>query len=133
MTAVTDALTRQWPRIDTIAGAIADDVVFDAHIALPAVRESCGVARAVSDEASLAMERTLAASEGIFVEPASATTLAALTTLVSEGVIDRDHRVLCLLTGHGLKDPGSARRLVPPVDMIPLNREAIRSLAVRRA
>jgi len=44
-----EALAWRWPKIETIAGAIADDVVFDAHIALPAVRESLGKAVAVPD------------------------------------------------------------------------------------
>jgi threonine synthase len=124
-----EALARRWPRIDTIAGAIADDVVFDAHVALPAVRESGGTAVAVPDEATLAMEAALAADEGIFVEPAAATTLAAVKTLVGEGRIRREDRVVCLLTGTGLKDLGAARGLVGRVDSIPLDRAAIAARA----
>jgi threonine synthase len=120
-----DALARCWPRIDTIAGAIADDVVFDAHVALPAVRESGGTAVAVSDEATLAMEAALASKEGILVEPAAATTLAAVQALVTEGRIRREDRVLCLLTGNGLKDLGAARRLVGRTELIPLDRGAL--------
>jgi threonine synthase len=44
-----DALARRWPKIETVAGAIADNVVFDAHLALPAVRESGGAALATSN------------------------------------------------------------------------------------
>jgi threonine synthase len=105
-----DALTRRWPKIDTIAGAIADDVVFDAHVALPAVRESNGVAIGVPDEATLAMQAALAADEGLFVEPAAATTIAALKTLVADGRIRPNHRVVCLLTGSGLKDLGAVKK-----------------------
>ncbi len=120
-----EALTCRWPTIDTVAGAIADDVVFDAHIALPAVRESHGTAVAVPDADSLAMERLLASTEGIFVEPASATTLAALKQLLDQGEITRQDRVCCVLTGLGFKDMTSARKLVPPIETVPLGREAI--------
>jgi threonine synthase len=120
-----EALARRWPQIDTIAGAIADDVVFDAHVALPAVRESGGTAVAVADEDTLAMQAALAAAEGIFVEPAGATPLAAVKTLVAEGHIRREHRVLCLLTGNGLKDLGAARRILGRTETIPLDRAAV--------
>jgi threonine synthase len=114
-----DALTRRWPKIDTVAGAIADDVLFDAHVALPAVRESEGTAVAVADDETLAMQAALAADEGIFVEPAGATTLAAVGKLIAAGRIRRDERVVCMLTGTGLKDPGAARRRVASVDSFP--------------
>ncbi len=119
-----EALASRWPEIQTMAGAIADDVVFDAHVALPAVRESGGTAVAVTDEETLAAEASLARLEGLFVEPAAATTLAALRRLLGEGRIRRDDRVACLLTGSGLKDPGSAHRLVSPVEVTPLDRAA---------
>jgi threonine synthase len=120
-----DALTRRWPRIDTVAGAIADDVVFDAHVALPAVRDSGGTAVAMPDSETLAMESALARTEGLFVEPAAATTLAALQRLVRDGVVGRADRVLCLMSGTGLKDPGAASRLVSPSALLPLDRRAV--------
>lgn len=122
-----EALTWRWPKIETVAGAIADDVVFDAHIALPAVRESQGTAVAVTDEEMLDMEAVLASTEGIFVEPASATVLAAVKRLLDEGVIQRQDRVCCVLTGLGFKDMTSARKLVPSIETVPLSREAIQA------
>jgi threonine synthase len=107
-----EALSRRWPTIDTIAGAIADDVVFDAHVALPAVRESGGAAIAVPDQATLEMQRALAADEGLFVEPAAATAIAALKVLVADGRIRKTDRVACLLTGSGLKDLGAVKKAV---------------------
>jgi len=80
---------------------------------------------AVPDDDSLAMERLLASTEGIFVEPASATTLAALKKLLDQGHIKRQDRVCCVLTGLGFKDMASARKLVPPIETVPLSREAI--------
>ena len=127
-----EALERRWPAIETLAGAIADDVVFDAHVALPAVRDSGGTAVAVSDADTLAMQAALAASEGLFVEPASATSLAAIPALLADGRIERHHRVLVLLTGTGLKDPASARRGVRPVVRVPLDRQALAAVLARR-
>jgi threonine synthase len=113
-----DAVSRRWPEIRTVCGAIADDVVFDAHIALPAVIESGGVAIAVSDEETLEAERLLASTEGLFAEPSSATGVAALRKLVAQGTIDPKSSVCCLATGTGFKDMGSARKLVSLPDPI---------------
>jgi len=107
-----EAAGRRWPEIRTICGAIADDVVFDAHIAVPSVVESGGVAIAVSDEETLAAERLLASTEGLFVEPSSATAVAALKKLAERGTIDPKGSVCCLATGTGFKDMGAAKRLV---------------------
>ena len=127
-----EALERRWPAIETLAGAIADDVVFDAHVALPAVRDSGGTALAVSDADILTMQAALAASEGLFVEPSSATALAAIPALLADGRLERHHRVLVLLTGTGLKDPASARRQVRPVIRIPLDRRALAAAVASR-
>jgi threonine synthase len=107
-----EAATRRWPEIRTLCGAIADDVVFDAHIAIPAVVESGGAAIAVSDEETLQAETLLASTEGLFVEPSSATAVAALRKLLERGTIEPASRVCCLATGTGFKDMGAAKRLV---------------------
>ena len=49
--------------------------------------------------------------EGIFVEPASASSIAGLIKLVNNGVIDKDECVVCVTTGHGLKDPDTAVKM----------------------
>jgi threonine synthase len=74
-------------------------------LALQAVRESNGISLAVPDEQTLEAERLLAKSEGIFVEPASATAIASLQNLVSKGRISESETVVCLLTATGLKAP----------------------------
>jgi threonine synthase len=56
----------------------------------------------------LAAQKLLARVEGIFVEPASASSIAGLIKLVNNGVIGKDERVVCVTTGHGLKDPDTA-------------------------
>ncbi|MEM3189387.1 MAG: pyridoxal-phosphate dependent enzyme, partial [Candidatus Bathyarchaeia archaeon] len=73
--------------------------------ALRAIKGSGGTAETVSDYEILEAQKLLARSEGIFVEPASAASIAGLKKLVENGEIDRDEVVVCVTTGHGLKDP----------------------------
>ena len=77
--------------------------------ALAALRESKGTAIALSDEEILEAQRLTATLEGIFAEPAAATSVAAAKRLRSTGVIGPDELVVCNLTGHGLKQPESIR------------------------
>ena len=62
----------------------------------------------MTDEEILDAQKLLARIEGIFVEPASASSIAGLMKLVKNGVIGKDERVVCVTTGHGLKDPDTA-------------------------
>lgn len=96
----------------TIAGAIADDILFDAYTALPAIRQTGGLAVKVTDEEMLAAEKLLAQRAGIFAEPASASTIAALKKLLEGGTIGENEPVCCIITGSGFKDMTSARKLV---------------------
>jgi threonine synthase len=59
----------------------------------------------VTDEEILAAHRYLSAEEGVFVEPASAASVAGLLKLYAAGQIPMDARIVCTVTGHGLKDP----------------------------
>jgi threonine synthase len=122
---VQQATTQAWPDIHTVAGAIADDVVFDAHVALPGVRESGGAAVAVPDEETLEMQRALAAHEGLFVEPASAVALAGLRRLRQAGTVAEGASVCCLLTGSGLKDVATAAASLPEMPLCAPTRAAI--------
>ena len=77
--------------------------------------ESGGVIDMVTDEEIRAAYRKLAALEGIFAEPASAATIAGIIQYVEKGYFDQFSpftgeklRLVCILTGHGLKDPDSA-------------------------
>ncbi|HXV65302.1 MAG TPA: threonine synthase [Vicinamibacteria bacterium] len=115
----------RWPEIRTVCGPIADDVVFDAHVALPAVRESFGTAVAVSDTETLDAEAMLARMEGVFVEPSSATTIAALRRLAMEGIVRQESSVCCILTGTGFKDMASARKIVSLPDLVAPTVEAV--------
>lgn len=90
---------------ETIATAIRIGAPVNAPKALAALRESRGTAESVSDREILAAQRLLARTEGIGVEPASAASIAGLLKLLNTGAIQKDERVVCITTGHALKDP----------------------------
>ncbi|MEM0384635.1 MAG: pyridoxal-phosphate dependent enzyme [Candidatus Caldarchaeum sp.] len=89
----------------TIASAIRIGRPVNWRKALKAVRESEGLGVKVSDQLILEAQRVLASQEGIGVEPASAASLAGVKKAVEEGLVDRSSRVVCIATGHALKDP----------------------------
>ena len=91
----------------TIASAINIGNPASWKKALAALRESKGMALAVTDDETIAARMDLASSEGIFVEPASAVPLAALRKLM--GKIEKDATVVCICTGNGLKDQESVK------------------------
>ncbi len=80
------------------------NVPFSGDHALAALRESSGAAVAVEDETIFAAQREIAVREGLFVEPASAAPVAALARLLQDGTLRPGERVVCLLSGSGLKD-----------------------------
>ncbi|NDJ34929.1 MAG: threonine synthase [Chloroflexi bacterium] len=91
---------------ETVATAIRIGSPARGEQALAAADESGGFITAVSDAAILSAWRQLATQEGIFVEPASAAGLAGLLASVEQNRIDvKGQRVVCVVTGHGLKDP----------------------------
>jgi threonine synthase len=71
-------------------------------------KESNGWFASFSDEEILAAQKLLAEKEGVFCEPASATSLAGALHDVKKGRIPEGSRIVCTLTGHGLKDPDTA-------------------------
>jgi len=101
-------------RPETIATAIriGDPASWDKAVA--ARDASGGRIAAVTDEEILAAYRALARHQGVFCEPASAASLAGVTKATAAGELDPDALVVCVLTGHGLKDPTTAERQVPP-------------------
>lgn len=93
---------------ETIATAIRIGNPVNGPKAIKAIRESRGTAEAVTDEEIIEAQKLIARLEGIGVEPASAASVAGLRKLVKEGEIKRDERVVCVATGHLLKDPEEA-------------------------
>jgi threonine synthase len=96
---------------ETVATAIRIGAPVSWKKALNAIRESHGTAETVTDEEILSAQKMLARVEGLFVEPASASSIAGLKKLVENGEIDKDERVVCVTTGHGLKDPDTAVKM----------------------
>jgi threonine synthase len=96
---------------ETVATAIRIGAPVSWKKAVNAIHESKGTAETVTDEEILDAQRILARIEGIFVEPASASSIAGLKKLVESGVIGKDERVVCVTTGHGLKDPDTAVKM----------------------
>jgi threonine synthase len=90
---------------DTIATAIRIGNPASWQQALAARDDSGGLIEAVTDEQILAAHRILSAREGVFVEPASAASAAGLLAMHAAGRLDPGQRVVCTVTGHGLKDP----------------------------
>ncbi|MFQ5611898.1 MAG: pyridoxal-phosphate dependent enzyme [Anaerolineae bacterium] len=95
-------------RVDTLPAANSRisgiNVPFSGEHALAAVRESGGWVAGVSDEAVFAMQHRLAVEEGLWVEPVSAATVAALPDLLAGGQIKPGERGVCILSGAGFKD-----------------------------
>jgi threonine synthase len=98
--------------VHTVADSIAVGYPRDAYKALRAVSQSGGAMIAVSDEEILAAQRALAQVGGIFAEPAASASYAGLLRLVDNKSIGKNEAAVVLLTGHGLKDTGTAAKNV---------------------
>ena len=111
---------------DTIATAISIGNPASWESATRALKDSRGAVDIVSDDEILEAQAWLASEEGIFVEPASAASIAGLFKCCDSGRapafpfanIAEGSRIVCTVTGHGLKDPDAVRfatdRVVPP-------------------
>jgi threonine synthase len=110
---------------DTIATAIRVGSPASWDGAMRARDESGGLFEAITDEQILAAYRLLAAQEGVFVEPSSATAVAGLLRVVEDGRLPRGSLVVCTVTGHGLKDPDTALQGIPTPNPIPVDPAAV--------
>jgi threonine synthase len=95
---------------ETVASAIRIGNPARWQEAVAALDESGGRIESVTDEEILAAQRWLASNEGVFCEPASAAAVAGALKTRPEG-----DRLVCVITGHGLKDPEIAIRQAPAV------------------
>lgn len=98
----------------TIATAIRIGYPVNWTKVLRSIKESNGTALTVSDNEILAAQRELASREGIFVEPASAASIAGLKKSIDNGQVDKSDRIVCVTTGHGLKDQSVSGRIPHP-------------------
>jgi len=110
----------------TIASAIRIGRPARGEQALEAVEQSHGRLLAVPDEAILESQRDLA-REGIWVEPASAAGLAGLRQAVQDGLDLSGQTVVCVCTGHGLKDPDTVPQATA-MHTVPAMLEAVEAL-----
>jgi threonine synthase len=110
---------------DTIATAIRVGSPASWDGAMRARDESGGLFEAITDEQILAAYRLLAAQEGVFVEPSSATAVAGLLRVAEDGRLPRGSLVVCTVTGHGLKDPDTALHGIPTPNPIPVDPAAV--------
>jgi threonine synthase len=114
----------RWDDVETRATAIRIGDPVNAPKALPAIRETGGTAVAVDDDAITTAQRDLAAA-GVGVEPASAASLAGLRTLRADGTVGTDEEVVCLTTGHLLKDPDAAAAAGAEPEPVPGTTEGV--------
>ena len=119
---------------ETVATAIRIGHPQSWDKAWAAQKESGGWFDACTDEEILAAQKLLAQKEGVFCEPASATSLAGALKDIRAGKIPAGSKVVCTLTGHGLKDPDVAIRQSGDGVMLTLEptREAVEQAILSR-
>jgi threonine synthase len=110
----------------TVATAIRIGNPASWESAVRARDESNGAIEAVSDDQILESYRDLARHEGVFAEPASAASVAGLRALAKAGKAEGLRRVVCVLTGNGLKDPDTARSLAGVITEVDATSDAVR-------
>ncbi|MFH1856659.1 MAG: threonine synthase [Candidatus Omnitrophota bacterium] len=95
-----------------------------------AMKESKGIIDSVTDKEIIETYKLLADKEGIFVEPASAASVAGVLKMSKEGFFEtrsygKPHKIVCILTGHGLKDPDRAIASVKKPKVLPAKLNAV--------
>jgi threonine synthase len=145
--AARTGLARQRPRMYGYQAAGAAPLVSGVPVALPetiatAIRvgnpaswrgavgardESGGAIDAVSDDEILDAYSFLARCEGVFAEPASAAAIAGLRKRARAGGLGNAKRVVCVLTGNGMKDPDRARSLAGDIAEVEATPDAVRA------
>jgi threonine synthase len=104
---------------ETIASAIRIGNPASWELALTAREETDGYFGAIEDAAILEAHRILSSEVGVFVEPASAISVAGLLERSAAGAIPKGATVVLTVTGHGLKDPQWALRGADGADVTP--------------
>ncbi|MFC3477853.1 threonine synthase [Halobacterium litoreum] len=114
----------RWDDVETRATAIRIGNPVNAPKALPGIYDTGGTAVAVSDDQITDAQRMLA-EDGIGVEPASAASVAGLLELRERGEVGPDERVVCLTTGHLLKDPDAAAEAGGDTTAVPADADGV--------
>jgi threonine synthase len=111
---------------DTVATAIRIGHPQSWDKAWQVQKESNGWFDELTDEEILAAQKLLAEKEGVFCEPASATSVAGAMRDINNGKIPAGSKIVCTLTGHGLKDPDTAIKQSTPVITTEATLDAVR-------
>ncbi len=112
---------------NTIADSISVNRPRDGLAAVQAIIESGGQTVTLAEEEILAAIPEMARRSGVFPEPAAAAPWAAVKKMVRDKMIDADELVVCLVSGSGLKDIGSARQIAPEPLVIDPTIDAVRA------
>jgi threonine synthase len=120
-----ETLKHPWPDPKTVAGGIADDILFDGHTVLPAVRSTDGMAISVNDDQIKAGLHELAEKEGLLCELTTAVVPAALHALAEAAP---GARACAVLTGNGIKELSYLREAAPKPASIPSELGALEAL-----
>ena len=110
---------------DTVASAIRVGSPASGPLAEAARDDSGGLIEAVTDAEIISAQAYLADHEGIFVEPASAASIAGLLMTAEDGRLPKGSTVVCTVTGHGLKDPDTALLGITEVEPVPVDPGAV--------
>ncbi len=112
-------------RATTVASAIRIAAPVHRAEAEAAIEAADGAVVPLTDDELLAVWRELAEREGVFCEPASAAGVAALAKVE----LEPGARVVCVITGHGLKDPAAVDRVTVPPLLVDPDPDAIAAAA----
>jgi threonine synthase len=121
----TDILPVKAPK--TVAEGLAVGAPPKGQLVLEALRKTDGLAETIKDVETLETAKMLAAKEGIYVEVSAAPSVAAAIKLIQAGTIDKRDRVVCELTGTGLKSHAEYARMTPPTFEIEPNLQSLLS------
>jgi threonine synthase len=121
---VVDAFKRKSDEIvpverpETIAKSLAIGDPGDGLYVLKRLRQYNGIAEDVTNEEIIDGILMLAKTEGIFTEPAGGVSVAVLRKLIEEGQIDKDEKVVCYITGNGLKATEAIINVLPKLNVV---------------
>lgn len=108
-------------REEALIPELEESEPFFSKEAARVIKVSGGTEVVTTTSDSIRATGLLARTEGIFAEPASASVVAALVKARSDGTIDADEKVVCVITGAGLKDPKSIARVAKAARKVAVN------------
>lgn len=116
---------------NTIAKSLAIGEPGDGIFAVETVKNSGGYGEKVNNDEIREAIRLLASTEGIFAEPGGIVSIAVLKKLVNDGKIDPDEKIVCYVTGNGLKAPDASFVKQPELKIVEPKREVLQNI-IRR-